>query len=78
VPRISKVRASFFWPVPLKFVELLQLARQGILDRDASVEGFNVGVNTGKAAGQTVMHCHVHLIPRRGGDVPNPRGGYMA
>ncbi len=37
--------------------------------------GFNVGINVGEAAGQTVHHCHVHLIPRRTGDVEQPRGG---
>jgi diadenosine tetraphosphate (Ap4A) HIT family hydrolase len=38
-------------------------------------DGFNVGVNDGTAAGQTVMHAHVHIIPRRQGDVAEPRGG---
>jgi len=38
-------------------------------------DGFNVGVNDGPAAGQTVEHAHIHLIPRRSGDVPDPRGG---
>jgi diadenosine tetraphosphate (Ap4A) HIT family hydrolase len=38
-------------------------------------DGFNVGINVGTAAGQTVMHAHVHLIPRYAGDVPDPRGG---
>jgi diadenosine tetraphosphate (Ap4A) HIT family hydrolase len=38
-------------------------------------EGWNLGVNAGPAAGQTVAHAHVHLIPRRAGDVPDPRGG---
>ncbi len=42
---------------------------------DGLIEGFNIGVNVGEVAGQTVMHCHVHLIPRRQGDHPNPRGG---
>jgi diadenosine tetraphosphate (Ap4A) HIT family hydrolase len=37
--------------------------------------GFNIGVNDGLAAGQTVMHAHVHVIPRWNGDVPDPRGG---
>ena len=37
--------------------------------------GFNVGINTGKSAGQTVFHVHVHLIPRRDGDVEEPSGG---
>jgi diadenosine tetraphosphate (Ap4A) HIT family hydrolase len=39
------------------------------------VTGFNVGINCGEAAGQTVFHCHIHLIPRRKGDVENPAGG---
>jgi diadenosine tetraphosphate (Ap4A) HIT family hydrolase len=38
-------------------------------------DGFNVGINDGSAAGQTVMHLHIHLIPRYHGDCPNPRGG---
>jgi hypothetical protein len=42
---------------------------------DESVDGFNVGMNSGASAGQTVSHCHIHLIPRRAGDVPDPRGG---
>jgi diadenosine tetraphosphate (Ap4A) HIT family hydrolase len=49
--------------------------RDQIQSTDGSVTGFNVGVNVGVDAGQTVMHCHVHLIPRRKGDVDNPRGG---
>ena len=39
------------------------------------MEGFNVGVNEGEVAGQTVFHCHLHLIPRRRGDVEEPEGG---
>jgi diadenosine tetraphosphate (Ap4A) HIT family hydrolase len=38
-------------------------------------DGFNVGINDGAAAGQTVMHLHIHLIPRYAGDMPDPRGG---
>ncbi len=38
-------------------------------------DGFNIGINVGEAAGQTVFHLHVHLIPRYKGDVPDPRGG---
>jgi diadenosine tetraphosphate (Ap4A) HIT family hydrolase len=45
------------------------------LRADRSVTGVNVGVNCGEDAGQTVGHAHVHLIPRRQGDTPNPRGG---
>lgn len=53
---------------------LLEL-REGIAREDAEVAGFNVGINDGEAAGQTVAHCHLHLIPRRRGDVGDPRGG---
>lgn len=42
---------------------------------DPNIAGFNIGMNCGEAAGQTIMHAHVHLIPRRRGDTPNPRGG---
>ena len=45
------------------------------LSEDTSIEGYNIGVNCGEVAGQTVFHCHIHLIPRRKGDVKNPRGG---
>ena len=38
-------------------------------------EGFNIGVNCGEVAGQTIFHAHIHVIPRYKGDVPNPRGG---
>jgi diadenosine tetraphosphate (Ap4A) HIT family hydrolase len=42
---------------------------------DATIDGFNIGMNCGESAGQTVFHCHIHLIPRRTGDVEKPRGG---
>lgn len=42
---------------------------------DPTVTGFNIGVNIGDSAGQTISHCHIHLIPRRDGDTPQPRGG---
>ena len=45
------------------------------VDEDTSIGGYNIGVNCGEVAGQTIFHCHVHLIPRRKGDVKNPRGG---
>ena len=53
---------------------LLSLGTKAIGEEYAP-EGFNIGMNSGEVAGQTVMHCHVHLIPRRRGDVPSPRGG---
>jgi diadenosine tetraphosphate (Ap4A) HIT family hydrolase len=54
---------------------LLHQAREAISKSNKSVSGFNVGVNSGEDAGQTIFHCHVHLIPRRHGDTENPRGG---
>jgi diadenosine tetraphosphate (Ap4A) HIT family hydrolase/5-methylcytosine-specific restriction endonuclease McrA len=54
---------------------LLDDMRQKVLSEDKAVEGFNVGTNCGETAGQTIMHCHVHLIPRRSRDVEQPRGG---
>jgi diadenosine tetraphosphate (Ap4A) HIT family hydrolase len=54
---------------------LILSLKDDILKNDHSVVGFNVGINCGEAAGQTIMHAHVHLIPRRLGDTPNPRGG---
>jgi diadenosine tetraphosphate (Ap4A) HIT family hydrolase len=55
--------------------DLLRQVRAEIMERDRTVAGFNVGANAGLAAGQTIFHCHIHLIPRRLGDVNNPRGG---
>lgn len=54
---------------------LLKQAKEEIERIDASVSGFNIGINVGETAGQTVFHCHIHLIPRHAGDVSNPRGG---
>jgi len=54
---------------------LLHSQKKVIQEIDATVEGFNIGMNCGEIAGQSVWHCHVHLIPRRKGDVENPRGG---
>jgi diadenosine tetraphosphate (Ap4A) HIT family hydrolase len=48
---------------------------RAVLDREHHPDGYNMGINDGEAAGQTVMHLHLHLIPRYRGDVANPRGG---
>jgi len=58
--------------------DLVRRARNLVDQWDPSITGANVGVNAGESAGQTAMHCHVHLIPRRPGDVANPRGGVRA
>ena len=55
--------------------QLIKSMKIKIEERDKSVKGFNIGTNSGKAAGQSIMHCHIHLIPRREGDVENPQGG---
>jgi diadenosine tetraphosphate (Ap4A) HIT family hydrolase len=55
--------------------ELLRVMKNTIAAKDSSVTGFNVGMNCGESAGQTVMHAHIHLIPRRVGDAASPRGG---
>ena len=54
---------------------LLRSMRESLREAFPGIVGFNVGINCGSEAGQTVFHCHVHLIPRRQGDVVNPRGG---
>ena len=55
--------------------QLIKTQKQLLDEVDETIDGYNVGVNCGESAGQTVFHCHVHLIPRRKGDVENPRGG---
>tara|TARA_Y100001935_G_scaffold204216_1_gene172985 strand:+ start:77 stop:475 length:399 start_codon:yes stop_codon:yes gene_type:complete len=55
--------------------ELVLKTKEKILKKDSTVKGFNLGTNAGKVAGQSIMHCHIHLIPRREGDVENPQGG---
>ena len=55
--------------------ELIKIAKNEILTKDQSVKGFNLGTNIGKVSGQSIFHCHLHLIPRRDGDVENPQGG---
>ena len=54
---------------------LIKIIKKEILDQDQSVKGFNLGTNVGKVSGQSIMHCHIHLIPRRENDVENPQGG---
>ncbi len=55
-------------------MDLLAQTRRD-LDREFQPAGYNIGINDGVAAGQTVMHLHIHLIPRYAGDAPDPRGG---
>jgi len=55
--------------------QLLQQLKDDIKKKDESITGFNIGINNGKDSGQTIFHCHIHLIPRRKGDMKNPKGG---
>tara|TARA_Y100000031_G_C8223715_1_gene387239 strand:- start:1545 stop:1853 length:309 start_codon:yes stop_codon:yes gene_type:complete len=55
--------------------QLLKKTKDKLSNIDSTIDGFNVGINDGESAGQTIFHCHVHLIPRRIGDVDNPKGG---
>ena len=55
--------------------QMINEVKEGIEEIDSSVTGFNIGMNCGEDAGQSVFHCHIHLIPRRKGDVDDPKGG---
>jgi len=54
---------------------LLRVVAEKIKMEDPAVTGFNIGMNIGESAGQTIFHAHIHVIPRRDGDSENPRGG---
>ena len=54
---------------------LIKNMKDEIVKKDPTVEGFNIGTNAGKVSGQSIFHCHFHLIPRRKNDVKNPQGG---
>lgn len=69
---------SYFELTDTEHMDCINLinAIQIILSKlDDTIKGYNVGTNIGEDAGQTVFHCHIHLIPRRKGDTENPRGG---
>jgi diadenosine tetraphosphate (Ap4A) HIT family hydrolase len=68
---------SFFELQAIEKAAVLQALEEAkeTLDREFSPDGYNIGINDGKAAGQTILHMHVHLIPRYKGDTEDPRGG---
>jgi ATP adenylyltransferase len=76
--RHSAAFFNLFEPERRAINRLLSEVREQIMIKDTLVAGFNIGINNGGAAGQTIDHAHVHLIPRRPGDVQNPRGGVRA
>ena len=55
--------------------DLLKIVKEEIIKKDNNVKGFNYGTNIESVAGQSIFHCHFHLIPRREGDVENSQGG---
>jgi ATP adenylyltransferase len=66
---------GLFQPELNSMNRLLADLKQRLKDEDPTISGFNIGMNAGASAGQTIFHCHTHLIPRRDGDVEDPRGG---
>jgi diadenosine tetraphosphate (Ap4A) HIT family hydrolase/5-methylcytosine-specific restriction endonuclease McrA len=54
---------------------LIRIIKNRLTEKDKTITGFNIGMNCGESAGQSIFHAHIHLIPRRDGDTPNPRGG---
>ena len=69
--------SSFFETTAEERREMMELIDESkaVLDREHRPDAYNIGINDGAAAGQTVMHLHIHLIPRYAGDSPDPRGG---
>lgn len=64
----------------INFIEFLELWKaiyyaKKLIEKEYNPDGYNIGINDGVAAGQSIMHLHIHLIPRYTGDVENPRGG---
>ena len=55
--------------------DLIKKIKNEITSKDKTVKAFNIGTNAGKISGQSIMHCHIHIIPRREGDVESPQGG---
>lgn len=75
VPRRHIASASATTTEEFAAIWSLLMEARAALERELGPDGFNVGINDGRAAGQTVMHLHVHLIPRFASDSPDPRGG---
>jgi diadenosine tetraphosphate (Ap4A) HIT family hydrolase len=75
VPRLHVASLFDLPPTEIASVWAFVSRVRGELAKRFLVESFTIGLNDGQSAGQTVMHAHVHVVPRREGDVPDPRGG---
>ena len=75
---IPKSHIKNYFDVPkeikTKLWEVVDIVKE-YLQSKYNCDGFNIGINNGEAAGQTIPHVHIHLIPRYFGDIDNPRGG---
>ena len=75
---IPKRHVVSIWEMTTEeYTDAFNLVRQvkDVLQKKFEPQGFNIGVNCGEVAGQSVFHAHIHVIPRYAGDAPNPRGG---
>jgi len=69
---------SYFDLTPEEYIDcivMIKTTKKTLCELDKTISGFNIGINDGADAGQTISHCHTHLIPRRKGDVKEPAGG---
>ena len=75
---IPKRHVASLWEMTTEeYADAFSLVKQikDLIQREFKPDGFNIGVNCGEAAGQSIFHAHIHLIPRYTGDVESPRGG---
>ena len=75
VPKRHVVTVFELKPYEVERMHYMMQKVKEMLDKEFSPAGYNVGYNCGEAGGQTINHCHMHIIPRYDGDVVSPRGG---
>lgn len=75
IPKAHK--PTFFDLNEAEVLAINELLHRGknLIEQKFAPDGYNLGINIGKYGGQTIMHCHIHLMPRYQGDVPDPTGG---
>ena len=75
IPRRHVANYFDLTPVEIAAMQALMLKIKSQIDKDFHPDGYNIGINVNAAAGQTIFHVHMHLIPRYTSDVDNPKGG---